>query len=45
MILKFAKREKACFVTKKDNPWPMFGRDLNSICLSSVPEVKWTKKN
>lgn len=40
MILKFAKKEKAWFVTTKIiSQWPMFGRDLSSICLSSVPEV------
>ena len=33
------EKENVWFVTKNDNPWPMFGTDLNSICLSSVPEV------
>lgn len=44
MILKFAKKEKAWFVTTEDNPRPMFGRDLNYIRLSSVSEVKLTEK-
>ena len=42
---QICEKRKGMLCHKEDDPWPMFGRDLNSICLSSVPEVKWTTPN